>query len=117
MSAKPEPAKPQREFTQRVEDKGAAAVAAVTVKAASRTFWQWVQDNQIDSFAVLIVTLWITTDVMRWATGFANVHSNEGMQVPAIIGAVLAPWGLLQAAMVKWYMELKGKPNGNGGGK
>ena len=98
------------EFGKRAEDQGAVAIAAVTVKATSSTFWRWFQRYHVDALSVLGITLWLTVRVIEWAMDFADTHySEEGFQIPAIIGAVLTPWGILQAAMAKWYMELLAK--------
>src|SRR3990167_2357043 len=104
------------EKARRAADKGVAAAAAHAAKTTSRTFWGWVKQNDIDSLAVIGLTLWITFDVIQWAKDFADTHYQvEGLQIAAIIGAVLTPWGLMQAALFKFYADLKVKPtNGNG---
>lgn len=99
---------------RRASDQGAVAVAAQATKTASRTFWGWAEHHHIDSLAVIVVTLWLTIDVIQWAMAYADEHYEiEGMQIAAIIGAVLTPWGLMQTALFAFYANLKAKA-GNG---
>ena len=101
------------EKLRRAVDQSASAVAAQAAKATSRTFWDWFEQHHIDSLAVVVVTLWLTWDVIQWAMGFADEHYEiEGLQIAAIIGAVLTPWGLMQTAMFAFYLNLKAKSNG-----
>lgn len=99
---------------RRIRERGPIAQAATAARVTSRTFWQWFSDNQIDSLSVLAVTLWLSIRVIDWALefGYAEVPGTSGAERAGIIAAVLGPWGLSQAAMCKWYMELKAK-NGN----
>jgi len=103
-------------FGRRPEDKTARAIAAHTVKETSRTFWNWVEYHHFDSLAVILVTLVLTVRVVEWAFDFSYDMETKlgGTDKAAIIAAVMTPWGLMQAALVKWYMELKGKTNGPG---
>ena len=101
-------------FKRREVDQGAPAVAASAVKTTSKTFWAWIERHHLDALAVIGVTLWLTIRVVEWAMEFADDHYEvEGLHIAAIIGAVLTPWGLMQAALFKFYADLKGK-NGNG---
>lgn len=101
-----------RAFT-RAEDKGAAAVAAKAATNVSRSLWDWVERHRIDALLVLGITLWLSITVVDWAMGFADTHySQQGMHIAAIIGAVLTPWGIMQAAMFKFYVDLKAKDKG-----
>ena len=106
------------EELRRAEDHTAMAKAARAVQTTSRTFWNWVEWHHLDALSVLVITLGLSIKVMDWAMdyGYAVVVGISGMERAAIIAAVLGPWGLAQAAMVKWYMDLKGKRNGNGKG-
>lgn len=102
-----------QEKVRRAEDKGAVAVAVHAAKSTSRALWDWFEQHHIDSMAVIVVTLWLTIRVVEWAMDFADEHYGvEGLQIAAIIGAVLTPWGLMQAAMFAFYLNLKAKGNG-----
>jgi len=97
---------------ERTADQGIEARQGI-VKVASRTLWAWVEQHHIDSLAVIGVTLWLTVRVIEWAMEYADLHYDiAGLQVAAIIGAVLTPWGIMQAALFKFYVDLKAKSNG-----
>ncbi len=88
---------------RRAADKGALV-------AASHTLWDWVERHHIDALAVIGITLWLTVGVIQWAMDFADLHySEQGLHIAAIIGAILTPWGLMQAALFKFYAELKNR--------
>ena len=101
--------------TRRESDAGLVFIA----KSTSRTFWQWFSGHHIDSVLVLMLTLYLTHTVLQWAMTFpydVMVHPTprfSGTDVGLIVAAVLGPWGLAQAALVKWYMEMRSKTNGN----
>ena len=102
------------ELNKRVSNQGVVAVAGDTVKTTSRTFWSWAERHHIDSLGVLGITLLLSWRVVDFALDFPydlEVKFN-GTERAAIIAAVLGPWGLMQAAMFKFYVELKGKKNG-----
>ena len=93
---------------RREEDQGLKAVP----KVASRTFWDWVEKRHIAQHAAIMVTLWITVEVVFWAMDFADSHvERDSNSVGVIIGAVLTPWGLMQAAMFKFYNDGISKNN------
>ena len=82
-------------------------------KIASRTFWDWVERRHIAQHAAIMVTLWLTVEVIFWAMDFADLNvGRDSNSVGVIIGAVLTPWGLMQAAMFKFYNDGI-KPNDN----
>lgn len=86
------------------------AVDKNAVVAASRTLWTWFERHHIDALAVIFVTLWLTVRVIEWAMDFADLHySEQGLHIAAIIGAVLTPWGIMQAALFKFYADLKNR--------
>ena len=91
----------------------AAGVAAETAKQTSQTFWDWTEKRKVAAHAVIAVTLWLTITVIEWAMDFADTHATrDSNSVGIIIGAVLTPWGLMQAAMFSFYVNLM-KSNGN----
>ena len=87
-------------------------MALGAVRSTSRSFWAWVEHHHIDALGVLGITLWLTFDVMGWAMEYAEFHADKGASLAAIIGAVLTPWALIQGAMFKFYLDLRGKSNG-----
>ena len=102
------------ELSRRAADQGLTAKTVETAKTTSRTFWSWAERHHIDSLGVLGITLLLSWRVVDFALDFPydlEVKFN-GTERAAIIAAVLGPWGLMQAAMFKFYVELKGKKNG-----
>lgn len=104
---------------RRTLDQGVVGVAANAAKLTSRTFWQWFNKNHIDSILVLAIILLMSYQVLRWAFNFpydvmVDEHAKySGTDVAAILAALLGPWSLMQAGLVKWYMEMRAKANGN----
>ena len=67
-------------------------------------FWDWIDDRNIDQHAVSLFVLYGTWVVTRWAMAFASEHPGmSGIEMAAVIGAVVAPYMALQAAVIKWY--------------
>ena len=101
--------------TRRESDAGLVFIA----KSTSRTFWQWFSGHHIDSVLVLGVTLVLSYRVVDWALSlpydvvYEYAPRYTGTEIATMQAAVLTPWGLAQAALVKWYMELRAKTNGN----
>ena len=102
------------EELRRAEDHTAVAKAVRAAQTTSKTFWTWVETHHLDALAVLVIALGISIKVMDWAMdyGYATVPGTSGAERAAIIAAVLGPWGLAQAALFKFYVELKAKSNG-----
>jgi len=95
-------------------DRPPRGVVGSTVTAArvgSRVFWSWWEEHHVDSLAVLGVSLALTVRVVEWALDYSydEIKGISGMEKAAILGAVLTPWGLMQAALFKFYAELKAK--------
>jgi len=87
---------------RRAADQGAMAIP----KIASRTFWEWVERRHIPAHMVIAVTIWLTVRVVEWAMDFPSSYPElKGTDAGLIIGAVMAPWGLMEAAMFKFYSE------------
>ena len=71
-------------------------------------FWEWIDTRRIDMHLVLLVSLALTWRVVEWSMDFADAHPDmDGTRMAAVIGAVLAPWALLQGAMFKFYTDRK----------
>ena len=97
------------ERERREADKGFKAAP----KIISRTLWDWVERRHIAQHVAIALTLYLTWEVIFWAMDFADTHAlRESNSVGVIIGAVLTPWGLMQAAMFKFYNDGI-KSNGN----
>lgn len=75
----------------------------------AREFWDFVDKRQIDAHFVTIITLLATIKITDWAMDFARHGDRPGIEVAAIIAAVVAPWSALQAAVIKFVFETRTK--------
>lgn len=100
------------EERRRSGDKGLAPAAAEAAKATSRTFWDWAEKRKISAHAVMGVCLWLTIRVVEWAMDLPYDNKGyDGTHIAAMQAGVLGPWGLMQGAMFKFYIDLM-KSNG-----
>lgn len=71
-------------------------------------FWDFVDARDIDKHAVSVAVMAGTMKITSWAMLYADhADGKPGLEVAAILGAVLAPWMALQAAAVKWYFDAR----------
>lgn len=88
---------------RRAEDKGWWSI----LSARAGAFWNFIDRRQIDAYAVSVIILYGTVDVMRWAMHFAEAGNRPGLEVAAIVGAITGPYSLLQAAAIKFLFEAR----------
>lgn len=70
--------------------------------------WDFIDKRDIDKHFVAVVLIWKTLEITQWAFHFAEkVSTQPGMEVAAIIVAILGPWSLLIGAVVKWYFNAR----------
>lgn len=70
--------------------------------------WEWIDKRQIDRHVVAGVTLWGTVRITEWAMAFTSAHPEKpGLEVAAIIAALLVPWSALQTAAIKFYFDAR----------
>lgn len=70
--------------------------------------WDFVDKREIDKHVVSLVVLYGTMIVTQWAMRFAETQSalgRSGVEIAAIIAAVLGPYSILQAAAIKFYFD------------
>lgn len=72
-------------------------------------FWEWVDKRQIDAHCYSLLILWGTVRITNWCMEFATHHGAEkpGLEVAAVIAAVMAPWSALQAAAIKFLFDAR----------
>ena len=70
-------------------------------------WWDWVDERNIHKRVVSIAILAGTVSVTIWAMRFAETGDRPGLEVAAILAAVLAPYMALQAAGLKYFFEGK----------
>ena len=70
-------------------------------------WWDFLDERSIHkrlvSFAILLGTVFVT----MWATRYADASTRPGLEVAAIIVAVLAPYMALQSAGLKYFFEAR----------
>ena len=70
--------------------------------------WDWIDERDVDKHAVSWAILYGTVVVTRWAQHYAEVSAGKnGVEVAAVIAAVLVPYMALQGAAIKWYFEAR----------
>jgi hypothetical protein len=79
------------------------------VAARASQAWDWVDRRQIDAHLISAIVLWGTIKITSWAMHFASEGDRPGIEVAAIIGAVMIPWSALQAAAIKFIFETRTK--------
>lgn len=91
-------------MNRRASDKG--FLCWVALRAAQ--FWDWIDRRQIDAYAVSAIILYGTIRITEWAMAFVDKHPDKpGLEVAAIIGAVMVPWTAMQGAAVKFLFEAR----------
>lgn len=75
-------------------------------RRASET-WDFVDRRQIDAHVVSAIVLWGTIKITAWAMRFAEHAERPGIEVAAIIGAVMVPWSALQAAAITFVFRAR----------
>lgn len=71
-------------------------------------FWDWVDRRQADAYAVSAVILYGTIRITEWAMAFVDKHPEKaGLEVAAIVGALMGPWSLLQGAAIKFLFDAR----------
>jgi len=79
-------------------------------RVALRThqFWNWVDERQIDAHLYSLAILYGTYFAMRWCMHYADLNAGRpGLEVAAVIGAVMAPVSVLQSAAIKFLFEAR----------
>lgn len=89
---------------RRAEDKGVLCWCALRLSQA----WDWIDRRQIDAHVVAAIVLWGTIKITSWAMHYAASHpERSGVDLAAVIAAVMVPWSALQAAVCKWYFDTR----------
>lgn len=70
-------------------------------------FWDWVDDRDVDKHTISVAILSGTVFTTHWAMKYAEHADRPGLEVAAIIAAVLAPYSALQAAAISFYFRAR----------
>lgn len=68
-------------------------------------FWDFIDRRAVVRRIMAIGTFALVVWVIAWATRFAETSPRPGMDVAAIIGAVMAPLNLLMGFMFSSYSK------------
>ena len=101
MIESPDPTPPEAQHLQRATDQGWLCIVALR----AGQFWEWIDRRDIDKHTVSLAILSGTAIVTKWAMHYAENGERPGLEIAAILAAVLAPYMALQAAAIKWYFE------------
>lgn len=83
--------------------------AAKAARYAGTSVWDWAEKRKIAAHIVMAVAIGLTIRIAEWAIDFpyaAKAFGYGGQEVAYIQAAVLGPWGLMQGAMFKFYVEM-----------
>lgn len=74
------------------------------------TFWDWVDDRQIDQHALALVVIWMTWQLMVWSMGFMDramgAHDAATFAAAAAnVAAVWVPWSPVFALVINWWFQ------------
>ena len=70
--------------------------------------WQFIDDRDIDKHAMAWAVFYVTLELLHWTLNFVWVYPEKpGLEVAAIVGAIMATWTPVQAIVIKWYFEAR----------
>lgn len=69
--------------------------------------WDFIDKRDIDKHVVSGAILIGTTRITEWAMTFALTCNKPGIEVAAIIGAILGPYAALQGAAISFYFNVR----------
>ena len=92
---------PQR---QRSTDRGLLC----TIALRFGQFWDFVDKRDIDKHIMSWAVLYGTVIVTRWGMNYAEAHADKaGLEVAAVMAAIMAPYMALQAAAIGFYFRAR----------
>jgi hypothetical protein len=76
--------------------------------------WDFVDQRQIDRHAVCLIVLYYTGRIVEWALEFVDKHPEKpGIEVAAILGAVMMCWNPVLTVVIKWFFVERRLSNPN----
>lgn len=74
------------------------------VAARAGDTWDFIDKRDIDKHIMSWATFWMTYYIVDWTLEFVFLHPDKsGLEVAAIVGAIMVPWSTMQGAVIKWY--------------
>ena len=75
------------------------------------SLWDWFDNRQIDRHLASLAIFFLSWKITSWAMGYADLHPDKsGVEVGAVIAALMLPWSAAQAAALKFYFDSRDKP-------
>ena len=66
--------------------------------------WDFIDQRDIDKHAMAWAVFGITCYLLQWTLNFVWVYPDKpGLEVAAIVGAIMATWTPVQAKVIQWY--------------
>lgn len=70
--------------------------------------WDWIDKRDIDKHVVSGLVLWMTFRITDWALHYTMNHPEKsGLEIAAVLGAVMIPWSGLQTAVIKFFFDAR----------
>ncbi len=89
---------------RRADDRGFLYGLALRASQA----WDWIDQRDIDKHIMAWAVFVMTYYIVFWSLEYIWAHPDKpGLEVGAIIAAVMVPWAPVQAAVIKWYFEAR----------
>lgn len=71
-------------------------------------FFDWFDNRDIDKHLMVWATFAVTCYLMYWVTEYVWAHSDKsGLDVGAVVAALLLPWTPVQAKVIDWYFKVR----------
>lgn len=71
-------------------------------------FWDFIDKRQIDKHAMAWASFGVTSYMIFWCMEFIWAHPERpGLEIGAIIAAMMLPWTPVQGAVIKWYFAAR----------
>jgi len=71
-------------------------------------FWEWFDNRDIDKHLMSWAVFFVTCYLIYWTTEFVWAHHEKpGLDIGAIVAALMLPWTPVQAAVIAWYFRAR----------
>lgn len=95
-----------RNWTKRVGDNGWLCRSALR----AGQFWDFIDKRDIDKHAMSWAVFAVTCYIVFWILEFIWDHpARSGIDIGAVIAALMVPWSPVLAAVIKWYFDARPK--------
>ena len=79
-----------------------------TIALRFSQMWDFIDARDIDKHSLSLSVFGMTIYIVFWMLEFIWAHPDKpGLEVAAIVAAIMVPWNGVQAAAIKWYFEAR----------